>query len=111
LQVVKGSNFDMGYQQGMLNALLIKDWMNYIFSNPGIGSLRHLQKPLKILKPLIGKVSEIYLKKTLKNYLPDLLERLYGISEGAGCSIDEIFFMQSVEILGTIPLYQNGCSV
>lgn len=108
--VVRGSNYETGLQQGLTNAQKIRNWLDTIFSEPGIGKLRYLKNHIRILLPLLSRISKFHLKKTMEQYLPEELEQLQGLSKGAGCSEKILFLQQAIEILGAYPVYKAGCS-
>lgn len=109
-QVVKGSNFEMGYQQGQLNAWHIQNWLFMIFSDKRLGFFKLLEWPMRLASPFMGPALNYLWKPYLQRYLPEVLERMEGIAQGAGLSLGNILYQQSVEILGAFPLHRSGCA-
>lgn len=109
-QVVKGTNFEMGYQQGQMNDLRIQKWLYLIFSDKRLGFFKYLKWPMRLASPFMGPALILYWKPYLQRYLPEILERMEGIAHGSGCSLGNILYQQSVEILGAFPLHRSGCT-
>ncbi len=109
-QIVKGSNFDMGYQQGKMNAFRILNWLNIVFAEDSLGFFKYLEWPMRLAAPIMHQALSAYWKRYLRRYLPGTLERIEGLAKGAGCSVGEILYQQAIEILGAFPLHTGGCS-
>ena len=109
-QVVKGSNYEMGCQQGQMNAAKIVNWWNLICTDELSGNLRRVIWPIRLSSPFLRPSLTLYWKHYLRKYMPETLERIEGISQGAGCSVSEIFMQQFVEIIGAFPMHSSGCS-
>ena len=109
-QIVRGTNFDMGYQQGQMNSWRIQNWLPLIFSDDQLGYFKLLEWPMRLARPIMRRTLSTYWIPYLQRYLPEILERMEGIAEGSGCPLGEILYQQSVEILGAYPLHTGGCA-
>ncbi len=109
-QIVRGSNFEMGYQQGKMNAERIRCWLNFICADELVGGIKRLKWPIRIASPILRPTLKLYWTHYLKRYMPETLERIRGMAEGSGCSVGEIFVQQLIEIVGAFPMHTSGCS-
>jgi len=96
---VFGSSYDMGFQQGKFFKKDIKNTFKRILSFEGIKTL----KPKFLPKFIFGEILKNKLvqewEKPIEIIMPDLKERLIGISDGSNIDISELYVVQALEVL------------
>lgn len=96
---VRGSYYEMGFQQGVTFDIDIKNSFKKLEKSKPIKNLRPKIVPnflfSKILKYIVYKKWE----KPIKILLPEYSERIKGIADGAKVKLSDLYVIQAIEVL------------
>ena len=96
---VKGSYYEMGFQQGVSFSEDIKKSFDKLIKSKPIKNLKPKFLPSflfsKILKYIVYKKWE----KPIKILLPEYSERIKGIADGAKVKLSDLYVIQAIEVL------------
>ncbi|MDD3627857.1 MAG: C45 family autoproteolytic acyltransferase/hydrolase [bacterium] len=108
---VSGTPYEMGFQQGAQLKGLISNSFEKIINQPEVDYLKPGIIPKNLFIYLVKKAASSAEKRAFKNSDKKYLERLNGLSDGAGVKIEELLFLQALETyLDKIDYSVRGCT-
>ncbi len=96
---VKGTYYEMGYQQGEKFQFSIKTSFNKLINSEVIKILKPKLLPRKIFSYLLKKEVLKKWQKPIEVLLPEYSQRIKGLSDGAKTKLQELYVMQALEVM------------
>ncbi len=97
---VKGSDYQLGYQQGVnLKNSINKAW-NALLDSPEFETVKPKFVPKNVIV-FVGKLLSAWISKPTLSGFKFFRERVKGISDGSGIDIGKLLFMYFVELAGS----------
>ncbi|MFN3550487.1 MAG: C45 family autoproteolytic acyltransferase/hydrolase [Endomicrobiia bacterium] len=96
---VKGTDYEMGFQQGKYFALDIQKTFLRLIKSEAIKTIKPPFLPNFIFANLAKLVVLKKWEKTIKILLPEYSDRIRGLSCGSNTSLKELYFIQAIEVM------------
>ncbi len=96
---VKGSAYEMGFQQGEYFSLDIRKTFQKLIKSKAIKTIKPAFLPSFIFGKLIKLVVLKKWEKTIKILLPEYSDRIRGISDGSKTDLKDLYFIQAIEVM------------
>ncbi len=96
---VKGTEYEMGFQQGEYFTLDIKKTFSRLIKSDSLKTIKPKLLPNFIFSNLLKLVVLKKWQKTIKILLPEYSERIKGLSYGSNTSLKELYFIQAIEVM------------
>ncbi|MCS7230638.1 MAG: C45 family peptidase [Elusimicrobiota bacterium] len=96
---VKGSYYEMGFQQGEYFCKDIKTSFERLIKSKAIKSIKPKLFPNFVFSKLLKYVIYKKWKKPIEILIPDYSNRIKGIADGADVDVGELYVIQSIEVM------------
>lgn len=96
---VKGTDYEMGFQQGEYFALDIQKTFPKLIRSKAIKTIKPPFLPNFLFSNLAKLVVLKQWEKSIKILLPEYSERIKGLSDGSRTNLKELYFIQAIEVM------------
>lgn len=96
---VKGSSYEMGYQQGEYFASDIKSSFSRLINSKAIKTIKPPLLPNFIFSKVIKAAVFKKWEKPIEILLPEYSLRIKGISDGSKTNLKDLYFIQAIEVM------------
>ncbi|MHA1269466.1 MAG: C45 family autoproteolytic acyltransferase/hydrolase [Candidatus Helarchaeota archaeon] len=98
---VKGNHYEMGVQQG--EQLPIKETIKKILHSEIFQEVTPKLVPIFIIKTILGLLGRSNIKKAVKKYIPNQLEKMKGIAKGSKIGMNIQYGVHFIEVYSGNP--------